>query len=253
MPDETIVSSTLMCNPTWMPPNQVSYLKGSSMESFTLGPTPKSISIKVAISNVSPNNREISQNPSCIELSIVSPKQHLSKTLSKSVAHLFSRHSFYIILFHFSRFFHFPPAFHFLCIFSLAMCDFFTESAISSSVLCNFDGDSSSPLHQRFLIARSSSVVASVLLSLSLPLSLCCLGAWGLVQRGMGLWLGLVQKGMGFSFYPHLQLDSFNFWIWYVLKSLGFDDLEQSLFVSYEFVDVSLYGFLRLSFICLLW
>jgi len=24
-----------------MPPNQVSYLKGSSMESFTLGPTPK--------------------------------------------------------------------------------------------------------------------------------------------------------------------------------------------------------------------
>jgi hypothetical protein len=30
-----------MCNPTRTPPNQVSYLKGSSMESFTLGLTPK--------------------------------------------------------------------------------------------------------------------------------------------------------------------------------------------------------------------
>jgi hypothetical protein len=89
-------------------------------------------------------------------------------------------------------------------------------------------------------------------LSLSLSLSLRCLGAWGLVQRGIGLWMGLIQKGMGFSFYPHLQLDSFNFWIWCVLKSLRFEDLEPSLFVSYEFVDVSLYGFLRLSFICLL-
>jgi hypothetical protein len=30
-----------MCNPTRTPPNQVSYLKGFSMESFILGPTPK--------------------------------------------------------------------------------------------------------------------------------------------------------------------------------------------------------------------
>jgi hypothetical protein len=30
-----------MCNSTRTLPNQVSYLKGSSMESFTLGPTPK--------------------------------------------------------------------------------------------------------------------------------------------------------------------------------------------------------------------
>jgi hypothetical protein len=36
-----VVPCSLTCNPTRTPPNQVSYLKGSSMESFTLGPTPK--------------------------------------------------------------------------------------------------------------------------------------------------------------------------------------------------------------------
>jgi hypothetical protein len=36
-----VVPCSLMCNPTRTLPNQVSYLKGSSMESFTLGPTPK--------------------------------------------------------------------------------------------------------------------------------------------------------------------------------------------------------------------
>jgi hypothetical protein len=41
IPDAAIVSSTLTCNLTRTPPNQVTYLKGSSIESFTLGPTPK--------------------------------------------------------------------------------------------------------------------------------------------------------------------------------------------------------------------
>jgi hypothetical protein len=36
-----VVPCSLTCNPTRTPPNQVSYLKGSSMVSFTLGPTPK--------------------------------------------------------------------------------------------------------------------------------------------------------------------------------------------------------------------
>jgi len=36
-----VVPCTLACNSTRTPPNQVSYLKGSSMEFFTLGPTPK--------------------------------------------------------------------------------------------------------------------------------------------------------------------------------------------------------------------
>jgi hypothetical protein len=36
-----VVPCSLTCNPTRTPPNQVSYLKGSSMESFTLGLTPK--------------------------------------------------------------------------------------------------------------------------------------------------------------------------------------------------------------------
>jgi hypothetical protein len=36
-----VVPCSLTCNPTRTPPNQVSYLNGSSMESFTLGPTPK--------------------------------------------------------------------------------------------------------------------------------------------------------------------------------------------------------------------
>jgi hypothetical protein len=40
-PYAVVVPWTLMCNPTRTPPNQVTYLKGSSMESFTLGPTPK--------------------------------------------------------------------------------------------------------------------------------------------------------------------------------------------------------------------
>jgi hypothetical protein len=36
-----VVPWSLTCNPTRTLPNQVSYLKVSSMESFTLGPTPK--------------------------------------------------------------------------------------------------------------------------------------------------------------------------------------------------------------------
>jgi hypothetical protein len=36
-----VLPCSLTCNPTRTLPNQVSYLKGSSMESFTLGPTPK--------------------------------------------------------------------------------------------------------------------------------------------------------------------------------------------------------------------
>jgi len=36
-----VVPCSLTCNPTRTSPNQVSYLKGSSMESFTLEPTPK--------------------------------------------------------------------------------------------------------------------------------------------------------------------------------------------------------------------
>jgi hypothetical protein len=36
-----IVSCTLTRNSTWTPPNQVTYLKGSSMDSFTLGLLPK--------------------------------------------------------------------------------------------------------------------------------------------------------------------------------------------------------------------
>jgi hypothetical protein len=40
-PDVVVVPCSLTCNPTRTLPNQVSYLKGSSMESFTLGPIPK--------------------------------------------------------------------------------------------------------------------------------------------------------------------------------------------------------------------
>jgi hypothetical protein len=36
-----VVPCSLTCNPTRTLPNQVSYLKGSLMESFTLGPTPR--------------------------------------------------------------------------------------------------------------------------------------------------------------------------------------------------------------------
>jgi hypothetical protein len=39
--DVVVVPCSLTCNPTRTLPNQVSYLKGSSMESFTLGPTLK--------------------------------------------------------------------------------------------------------------------------------------------------------------------------------------------------------------------
>jgi hypothetical protein len=39
--DVVVVPYSLTCITTRMLPNQVSYLKGSSMESFTLGPTPK--------------------------------------------------------------------------------------------------------------------------------------------------------------------------------------------------------------------
>jgi hypothetical protein len=40
-PYAVVVPWTLTCNPTRMPHNQVTYLKGSSMESFTLGLFPK--------------------------------------------------------------------------------------------------------------------------------------------------------------------------------------------------------------------
>jgi hypothetical protein len=39
--DAVVIPCSLTCNPTRAPPNQVSYLKGSSMESFTLGRIPK--------------------------------------------------------------------------------------------------------------------------------------------------------------------------------------------------------------------
>jgi hypothetical protein len=39
--DAVVIPCSLTCNQTQTLPNQVSYLKGSSMESFTLGPTPK--------------------------------------------------------------------------------------------------------------------------------------------------------------------------------------------------------------------
>jgi hypothetical protein len=50
-PDVVVVPCSLTCSLTRTLPNQVSYLKGSSMESFTLGPTPKvdfSCSITIA-------------------------------------------------------------------------------------------------------------------------------------------------------------------------------------------------------------
>jgi hypothetical protein len=40
-PYAVVVPWTLTCNPTRTLPNQVTYFNGSSMESFTLGPTPK--------------------------------------------------------------------------------------------------------------------------------------------------------------------------------------------------------------------
>jgi hypothetical protein len=40
-PYAVVVPWTLTCNPTRTLPNQVIYLKGPSMKSFTLGPTPK--------------------------------------------------------------------------------------------------------------------------------------------------------------------------------------------------------------------
>jgi hypothetical protein len=40
-PNVVVVPWTLTYNPTWTLPNEVTYLKGSSMESFTLGPTLK--------------------------------------------------------------------------------------------------------------------------------------------------------------------------------------------------------------------
>jgi hypothetical protein len=40
-PYAAIVSCTLARNPTWTSLNQISYLKGSSMDSFTLGLLPK--------------------------------------------------------------------------------------------------------------------------------------------------------------------------------------------------------------------
>jgi hypothetical protein len=131
----------------------------------------------------------------------------MSESLSKFNVHLLSCHSFYIILLHFSRFFTFLRAFHFLYI-SL------WRYAISSLVLCNFNGDSSSPLQRRFLIASSSSAVASVLLSLSLSLSLSpspslssLLGCLRFRSKGYGDLNGISSKGYGVFFYPHLQLD----------------------------------------------
>jgi hypothetical protein len=38
--DAVVIPCSLTCNQTQTLPNQVSYLKGSSMESFILGPTP---------------------------------------------------------------------------------------------------------------------------------------------------------------------------------------------------------------------
>jgi hypothetical protein len=40
-PRISTIQKTLTCNPTQTLPHQVSYLKGSSMESFILGPSPK--------------------------------------------------------------------------------------------------------------------------------------------------------------------------------------------------------------------
>jgi len=40
-PYAVVIPLTLTRNPSWTLPNQVSYLKGSSMDSFTLGPIPK--------------------------------------------------------------------------------------------------------------------------------------------------------------------------------------------------------------------
>jgi len=40
-PDAAIIPITLTWNPSWMLSNQASYLKGSSMKSFTLGLLPK--------------------------------------------------------------------------------------------------------------------------------------------------------------------------------------------------------------------
>jgi hypothetical protein len=39
--DAVVVPCSLTCNPTRMLPNQVSYLKASSMQSFILGPSPQ--------------------------------------------------------------------------------------------------------------------------------------------------------------------------------------------------------------------
>jgi hypothetical protein len=39
--DAVVIHLTLTRSPSWTLPNQVSYLKGSSIESFTLGSTPK--------------------------------------------------------------------------------------------------------------------------------------------------------------------------------------------------------------------
>jgi hypothetical protein len=40
-PIAVVIPLTITGSPSWMLPNQVSYLKGSLMDSFTLGPTPK--------------------------------------------------------------------------------------------------------------------------------------------------------------------------------------------------------------------
>jgi hypothetical protein len=40
-PDAIVIPLILRQSPSWTLPNQIFYLKGSSMESFTLGPTPK--------------------------------------------------------------------------------------------------------------------------------------------------------------------------------------------------------------------
>jgi hypothetical protein len=58
-----VVPCSLTCNPTRTLPNQVSYLKGSSMESFTLGPTLNiDFSCSTTTSHLQWLEREISSN-----------------------------------------------------------------------------------------------------------------------------------------------------------------------------------------------
>jgi hypothetical protein len=62
------------------------------MESFTLGPTPKSISIELSNLNFLSNIRESCEKHLCIELSILSPNYLMLENLSK-----FNPHNSYAI------------------------------------------------------------------------------------------------------------------------------------------------------------